>query len=344
VLAAIIIVAAATSRTTAQFIPGGGGPLAPASITSVPTTGYVPPAYGGYYPPGLPYGSYYDPFGGYFRGVADLTQAYGQYYKDVNQARIINQQVEQEKIRTRIQLLELRRYEQSLLPTVEDLREKKRQTELRRALNDPPLPDILSADALNSLLANVQDLKKRGANGPTVPLDDEMLKQIHVTGGGPGNIAVFRSGSKVNWPFALRDTPYDEDRKKFQATLDEAFQQLQDNDLRPATVRELTAALRRLEATLERNSGDLDLAQILETRRFLEELRDGVAALRGPNVANYFNKKWSAQGRDVRELVEHMSSQGLRFAPAVRGNEAAYRFLHQALVSYNYGASAQVRR
>jgi hypothetical protein len=36
----------------------------------------------------------------------------------------------------------------------------------------------------------------------------------------------------------------------------------------------------------------------------------------------------------VGELVQQMTSQGLRFAPSVTGGEPAYTALHQALVTY----------
>ena len=40
----------------------------------------------------------------------------------------------------------------------------------------------------------------------------------------------------------------------------------------------------------------------------------------------------------MQELVRNMSRQGLRFAPASPGGEAAYRALYNAMVSYTAGA------
>jgi len=39
----------------------------------------------------------------------------------------------------------------------------------------------------------------------------------------------------------------------------------------------------------------MELGQIVEVRRYLSELRDGIRALQDPNVGNYASKKWSAQ-------------------------------------------------
>src|SRR5262245_10294511 len=291
------------ASAAAQFVPaapGAAGQPAP-SFTSA-SAGFVPPvapAYPGFYPG---YYSYFDPYGGYFRGVGDLITSYGRYYNDFNQARLLNQSVEQEKIRTRRMLIEQHRYEQSLLPTAEEVRARQREIDLRRAMNDPPLPEIISGAALNVLLRNIQDIQKTGTFGPTVPLDEDLLRRINLVGPFGGNIAVFKD-EKLRWPFALRDTPFDEYRKKFQELATEATKQISTADgLEPATLRGMRQALDGLEQALRKNAADLELNQIVEARRYLSELRDGLRALQDPSVGNYFSRKWSARGNDVREL------------------------------------------
>src|SRR5262245_49310478 len=113
--AAVLALALTATPALAQFVPnappaGQAPPGPPVTTTSVPTAGFVPPQpvpYPGFFPG---YSSYYDPQGGYFRGVGDLVSSYGQYYQNVNQARLTNQSVEQEKIRTRRMLIEEHRY------------------------------------------------------------------------------------------------------------------------------------------------------------------------------------------------------------------------------------------
>ncbi len=41
----------------------------------------------------------------------------------------------------------------------------------------------------------------------------------------------------------------------------------------------------------------------------------------------------------VAELVQQMTRQGLRFAPAVSGDESYYTVLHRALVDYDNSVS-----
>jgi hypothetical protein len=47
-----------------------------------------------------------------------------------------------------------------------------------------------------------------------------------------------------------------------------------------------------------------------------------------------------AKGKTVRELVRHLTTHGLRFAPATEGREAAYLAVHRALAAYHVGAQA----
>ncbi len=79
---------------------------------------------------------------------------------------------------------------------------------------------------------------------------------------------------------------------------------------------------------------DMTPTQIVQSTRYLHELKDSLKVLQDPNVANYFNNKWQARGSTVAELVANMTSQGLRFAPAAAGDEPSYTSLHRAMVTY----------
>jgi hypothetical protein len=58
--------------------------------------------------------------------------------------------------------------------------------------------------------------------------------------------------------------------------------------------------------------------------------------LQDPNAGNHFNKTWTAQGNTVADLVRGMAAKGLKFAPAARGDEAAYIALHHALLLHDF--------
>jgi hypothetical protein len=275
--------------------------------------------------------------GDYFRGVGDLVTAYGRYLNDYQSARLLNQQVEQEKIRTRQMLRDQERYEPSLLPSAEEIQERRRQLELRRAL-EAPATEVVSGDALNTLLKAIQSMKAQDIPGPVVPLDEDTLRHLHVSGAGGGNPAALQT-QKIGWPLAMRDTPYDEDRQKFQELADAARQQLAGDALQLSTVRALEATVDHLEATLNARAREESVQDIIDVQRQIERLRDGVRALRSPGAANYFNAKWAARGRDINELVDNMTRENLRFAAADDGDEGAYQALHRAMASYVHGAN-----
>ena len=65
-------------------------------------------------------------------------------------------------------------------------------------------------------------------------------------------------------------------------------------------------------------------AQYIEAKRYLNQLSAAIKALSDPKVANYFNNRWNAKGKNVAELVSHMKREGLAFVPATPGDEAAY--------------------
>ena len=61
-----------------------------------------------------------------------------------------------------------------------------------------------------------------------------------------------------------------------------------------------------------------------------------------PDARHYFTGKYAPRGKTVAELVQHMTEQGLQFAPSVMGDEDAYLALHRALAACDMNAQAQL--
>jgi hypothetical protein len=67
-------------------------------------------------------------------------------------------------------------------------------------------------------------------------------------------------------------------------------------------------------------------------------LNEAVQALSDPNVQNFLTGKFAAKGKNVADLVDNLTRvQGLEFAPAAPGDEAAYRALYQLFQAYDTG-------
>jgi hypothetical protein len=74
--------------------------------------------------------------------------------------------------------------------------------------------------------------------------------------------------------------------------------------------------------------------------RFANQLNDSIRSFDNPNAANFYNGKWEVKADNVSALMDQMISQGLRFAPAAVGSEAAYRSLYNSLISYDSALTA----
>jgi len=82
----------------------------------------------------------------------------------------------------------------------------------------------------------------------------------------------------------------------------------------------------------------------MDGKKYLRELDSSFSALKDPNVSRYFNGKYAAQGATVNDLATYMANNGLKFAPAVSGDQASYTALYQALLTYDVQMARTVSR
>ena len=81
-----------------------------------------------------------------------------------------------------------------------------------------------------------------------------------------------------------------------------------------------------------------------EAQVFLvQDVVDGLMlALEKGDAVAYFNFQKAAAGfKNVQELAKYMIERGLRFAPSVDGDDAAYTAMHTALATYDVAVNAQ---
>jgi hypothetical protein len=303
--------------------------------------GYGGGGYGGGYGDGgyNPYYSYPDPYGGGLRGAADAIRAQGQFEMDFQHARLLNQEVERSKVDTRRKIYDEWLYERANTPNIVDIQAKTQALENRRALLGMPLTEIVNAYALNTLL---EDLIKKGnfsARDPYGPIDPDTLKQINLTSrSSAGNVGLLKSvkeGAPLGWPHELQASAYQEEVRRLNQRASEAIKLVQNQgQVEPSTINDMKEDIRRLRAKVSSHINDLTPSQSIRANRFLDQLDDAVTALSQPDVVNYFPEKWATKARTVPDLVKYMAEKGLRFAPAVGGDEAAYTALYNYLVGY----------
>jgi len=291
--------------------------------------------YGYGYPPygGTALSSDLYAYGGYLRGAASLTAATGQYWKDIQTARIDREKARQASYETqRKRIMDEAAYERMRL-TSQDVRDRDLERALISARRDPPFTDIWSGKALNDLLRSVGNSDKLN-RGPNIPLTDDTLKNINLTTqASRGNLGLLKEGGKLAWPLPLTDAQYAEPRKKLDRNLRLVVDQLKEKDpIEPASLRDIRAEFRTISDRLAASVSELSPSQYIESRRFLNQLDDAIKALEDPNASKYMNLK--ARGANVSELLGNLLNDGYRFAPVTPGEESTYTALYHAIRAF----------
>jgi hypothetical protein len=326
----------------AQFA-GAGGVTAPRTLPRPVFGGYP---YGGY---GM-YGGYgwgtqwmQNPYQGYLSGAADVTTANAQYQQTIQQAKLTREEARRSALQTRRATLEERQYELSLQPDPEKIRQEQMMKSLQRSRNNPPLVEIWSATALNDLLRDIQSTQTGSASVREVALPPEVLQHINVTTGTTyGGVGLLRGDGKLTWPFVLQGPYFDAERTRLDQLLPQAVQAARGGQVPYKLVTDIDTAQKELERSLDAHVADLTPSEFTEASRYVRELKDSIRVLRQSDVAKYFRPAWTPKGATVGELVQQMTREGLKFAPAVSGDEPYYTSLHRALVDYDLGV-AQLR-
>jgi hypothetical protein len=315
----------------AQFT-AAGGLIAPVGFHR-PLVGY-----GGLGFNGL--GLMQNPYEGYLNGAANLTTANAQYQLTIQQARLEREKSRRSALQTRRDTLAERQYELSLMPDPEKIRQDELARALQRSRNNPPQTEIWSGKALNDLLRGIQTTQSKGSLGQDVPLPPDVLKHINLTGGViTGGTGLLKDGGKLTWPYVLRQSMFASDRKPLDEQMRKAVKEAQSGEVSVEVLNDLGASLKQLEGAVDARVADLTPSQYIQAMRYVRELKESYKVLQQSDVAKYFRPAWTAQGTTVAELVRQMTQQGLRFGPAVSGDETYYTVLHRALVDYDGGST-----
>jgi hypothetical protein len=299
---------------------------------------------------GVPYPAYgypyiYSPGSGNLYGAASVINAGGQYMQSVQQAKLGQEQVKKAKLDNKRAALDEWKYEQANTPTTEDLREQSRAQQLRRSRNDPPITEVWSGLALNTLLTDLQRLQANLTHTETSMLSPDVLKRINVTGSrNDASLGLLREDGRLQWPYPLRAPQFDTDRKAVDQQMLKAIDQARSGTVAFDTLSTLSNSVDQLLTDLKGQVGDMPSNQWTEAKRYVDQLQASVKLLQDPGVANYFNGKWEARGNTVEELVRYMTSQGLRFAPATQGDETAYQSLYRDLLTYDSAVGQRMQR
>lgn len=290
----------------------------------------------GFYPgmPGWGWGGM-TPAYGYLSGVAEVTNANAQYQVTMQQARQANEQTLQMQLQTRRKVMEQMKWEYDNTPSLETMRERDREMNVRRMLNDPPLSEIASGDALNILLEQARRNALAQVPGPLVPLDPNVLKHINVTDGTTrGGSQVAREVDALKWPLPLQAPRWKDYRDIINATMATAATEARSGGIQFETDKKLNDAIKDLDKAVDDAITTLTPSEHIQSRRFVTQLKESRTTLGDASASKYLTGAWTAKGNSVAELVQNMQASGLRFAAALPGDEVYYRITHSAMVAY----------
>lgn len=311
------------------------------------STGYGVP--GGYYNPYQYYPNYYgysggDPYGGYLSGAASVVNAQGQYLVNTQKAYLGKEQVRSAMIDNRRKAFDEWMYEKANTPTLNDTRVKEQQDELRRALTQPPETEIWSGKTLNDMLANAQQMTARGVQGPDVPLNAQLLKNINVSVKQQGNASLLKEPEKLKWPLSLRTLPPKDTARELRDQIDNLMvqgkKQAMTGDVDAGVLDELDRSISKLRGMLKDQVSNISFGDYTAARRYLTDLDQAVTILKQADASKYVSGAYAAKGHSVNELVDYMSQNGLKFSAATAGDEGAYSGLYQAFLRYTLGSNS----
>ena len=262
-----------------------------------------------------------------YHGVADVIRAVG----DVLYKR---EEIISKRLDNRRKAQEHWLWERDNLPTPEEERERLRKQLTDHSRNDPTVTEIWSAEVLNYLLKDIRQRPNYYATA--TPLDPDMLAKINITSGKRGVNFGMLKGGKVNWPLPLRRPAFTDDRQTLDQLVARAVNQAAAGQMDVPAIDEMTQRLKglqnRLTEILQSAKDDtLTPGRYGEAQSFLKQFLDAVRVLELPDAGQFINGTYAAKGQTVGDLVEHMSKQGLWFAPATPGTETAYTALHKAM-------------
>jgi hypothetical protein len=292
----------------------------------------VPSPYWGY-----SYSYSYFSYGDYLHGAADVIRSQGQFMINKQQANLLREEYQQQKLVTRRKEYEQWRWERDFKnQAYEQERKRIREAEIERDRNDPPQTQILAGASLNLLLA---ELKKAPnlSPGRSAPVNSDWLPHIHVTyasSGTGGNVGLLK-GEQIHWPLLLRQEEFRPQRETIEKLLGQAKEEALAGKAGADTLIEARRQVKQLEQRVveELRASRNDLwtpGDFVDAKRSLREFSSALQMLQRPDAAYYLKP---LQGRTVAELVQFMSDKGLSFAPATMGGERAYTALRQALAT-----------
>jgi hypothetical protein len=322
-----------------MYTPAMPGYSPGANVYTPPTMPYYDP-YNSY----MPYN--YDPtgaaaYGGYLRGEADYMRAYGQTVMNIEQARSLRELALQAKYDTKKKAFDTEMYIKANTPTYTEEQAKIAKMTLRRIQSNSTPTEITNGKALNFLLDDLRRYPGKKAALEPFALAEETLKQINVTKSS-GNFGLLRDAGKINFPVALLELLSPDVQKQLEGLTESLFKSASKGKLDINALKDLRTALDQIREDLSKKVNEIPTTQYLEAKRFLNDFDEARYALEKGEAGTQFKyREFIAGGKNAQEIVDFLVTNGYKIAPAISGDEAAYRALYSAMAALDVAVNTQ---
>jgi hypothetical protein len=265
-------------------------------------------------------------------GAADVSRAYGDVIVQQENARIQREKANQAKIDTKRKAFDEMMYEKANTPTYTETLTKDKQNILTRLMTFPLRGEITNGETLNAMLPLLQALSTYGTQGSPVQLPQSAVRELNVSGSGTSSIGILRDGGRVDWPIALI-TPQ---QKKLDKLLPAAYDAAGADMLTPKLMKDIRTEMTSMREDMRKRlkNEEIETSSYLRAIEFYNSLESSVNALDSVDARKQISGAYAARGRNVQELVDYMTENGLKFAPAAPGQENAYQVVHDAFTRY----------
>jgi len=284
---------------------------------------------------------YPDPIGSTLYGSASLLNAYGQTIINQEQARIGREAARSAWLENEKRRFDLEKYIRDNTPTFTDEQLKYAKVRLRRIQLNSNINEVASGTALNVLLDDLKNFRGRISGLEPIPMSADVLRRLNVSGN-TGNMGLLRNEGRFTWPQAIRDILPEDERKSVEVQTQVLVQQAVTGKVDQNVLENLRVAIDEIRERLMTKANAVPTSQYLEAKRFLTSFDSARRGLQDGDAVPYFKyQNFVKDGRSLQQVVDYMLTEGLRFAPAVQGDEAAYRAVYDALaavdVAFNGG-------
>src|SRR5262249_4733412 len=178
----------------------------------------------------------------------------------------------------------------------------------------------------------------KGAKGPDTVFDPTLLRKINLTSPQTPGLHVLkalRQGQELRWPAALQEDTLKDARQGFILHVKDALEvAARQHPLDPASGKVIHLELETMNKDLRQRVNDLSPGQFIEARRFLIHMEEALKVVEKGDLGEDLAGQLQSQARTLPELIKFLGEKKLRVGPANPGDEAAYRSLYQALLSY----------